>query len=205
MRGLVALLAIATLLAGFPARAQQRPPGWEPPPISQIPNFREEWRQVVQTLATYAKGRNPNFVVLMRGGAELLVKGEREADWEQERDPDGLTYEKRLPLGTVFREFIQPLDGLVLDGLYCGPTSWTSPGRGDPRAPGAGRQTGRGTRPRHPPPAGSGGGGAVQHRSPGGAEARGRGAPPGRHRRAPAPRDLRRRRHAQLRPHRECR
>ncbi len=127
MRGLVALLAIATLLAGFPARAQQRPPGWEPPPISQIPNFREEWRQVVQTLATYAKGRNPNFVVLMRGGAELLVKGEREADWEQERDPDGLTYEKRLPLGTVFREFIQPLDGLVLDGLYCGPYKLDKP------------------------------------------------------------------------------
>ena len=113
-------MVLLALLLAVPAAAQQRPPGWQKLPVSEIPNFRTAWRKVLVTLAAYAKGRNPNFVVLMHGGAELLVKGEREADWEQARDPEGATYEKRLPLGTVFRDFIRPLDGLVLDGLYCG-------------------------------------------------------------------------------------
>ncbi len=123
----IAAAILAGLMLAAPAAAQDRPPGWQPPPPILVPNFREQWREVVSELATYVKQRNPNAVVLMRGGAELLVKGEREVQWDDVQDPDGRNYERRLPLGTVFREFIKPLDGLVLDGLYCGPYRFEKP------------------------------------------------------------------------------
>lgn len=111
------LLAALALLVATPAAAQD--PGG--------PNYREEWRQIVVELAAYAKKRNPNFVVLMRGAPELLVKGNWEWQWEDARDPDGKTIDQRLPVGAAFRDFIKPLDGLVLDGLYCGPYHFDKP------------------------------------------------------------------------------
>lgn len=123
----IAAAILAGLALALPAAAQDRPPGWQPPPPIMVPNFREQWREVVAELATYVKQRNRNAVVLMRGGAELLVKGEREVKWDDVQDPDGRDYERHLPLGTVFRDFIKPLDGLVLDGLYCGPYHFDKP------------------------------------------------------------------------------
>lgn len=133
MRLLAALLA-AGLAAAAPLHAQVVPPpapqppkGWQPPPIEQVPNHREMWREVVTELAGYAKTRDRNFLVLVRGGVELAVKGEREAEWEQARDPDGRGFEKRLPLRTVFRPYVKLVDGLVVDGLYCGPYAFDQP------------------------------------------------------------------------------
>ena len=116
------MLALAT-----PALALEKPRDWQPPPPEAIPNHREAWRNVVIELATYAKTRKPGFVVLARGGTELFVKGEREAEWEQARDPEGKTFEKRLPLRTVFRPYVKVVDGLVIDGLYCGPDALGAP------------------------------------------------------------------------------
>lgn len=116
-----------SLLLALPASAMDKPRDWQAPPVSSIPNHREDWRNVVMELSTYAKGRNKDFVVLVRGGTELVVKGEREALWEELRDPNGKTFEKRLPLRTVFRPYLKTLDGLVLDGLYCGPDALGKP------------------------------------------------------------------------------
>ncbi|MDA8230468.1 MAG: hypothetical protein M0006_03930 [Magnetospirillum sp.] len=121
------LAAVLTAIAVLPAAAQEKPKDWQPPPIEQIPNHRELWRQVLIELGTYAKTRNPNFIVLARDGVELVVKGRREVAWEQARDPDGRTFEKRLPLGSIFRPYVKILDGIVIDGLYCGPARLTEP------------------------------------------------------------------------------
>ena len=113
-------LAVLMILAAAPAAAIEKPRDWRPPTISQIPNHRELWRNVVIELASYAKQRRQDFVVLVRGAPELMVKGERERDWEEARDPNGTNFEKRLPLGSVFRPYVKVIDGMVVDGLYCG-------------------------------------------------------------------------------------
>jgi len=120
-------LLFALVLAATPVLAQERPRDWVAPPIERIPNHRELWRQVVVELAAYAKKRNPNFVVLVRGGVELTVKGDREAEWEQARDPTGQDFEKRLPLGSRFRSYLKNLDGMIFNNLYCGPYRFDKP------------------------------------------------------------------------------
>jgi hypothetical protein len=119
--------ALIALLTAVPALALEKPRDWQPPPLERIPNHREEWRNVVIELATYAKTRKADFVVLVRGASELVVKGEREAQWEELRDPSGRNFEKRLPLRTVFRPYVKVIDGMVVDGLYCGPDALGKP------------------------------------------------------------------------------
>lgn len=118
---------VVALSWAVPARAMDRPRDWQPPAPETVPNHREIWRNVVIELASYAKTRKPGFVVLVRGGTELFVKGEREVQWEEIQDPDGKTFEKRLPLRTVFRPYVKVVDGLVVDGLYCGDDALGTP------------------------------------------------------------------------------
>jgi cysteinyl-tRNA synthetase, unknown class len=125
MTRLIALIVL--LLATAPALALDKPRDFVPPPPSMIPNFREQARDVVLELALYAKKRNPAFQVLMRGGSELLVKGELEMEWDDIHDPDGTNFIKRLPLRATFRPLVQALDGIVMDGLYCGPFAFDKP------------------------------------------------------------------------------
>jgi len=106
------------------ACAQERPSEWKPPLPESVPNFREHWRNVVMELSNYAKARDPKFVILVRVGAELLVRGEREVDWDQVHDPLGVNYDKRLPIGAAFRPYIKAIDGVVFDNLYCGDTAF---------------------------------------------------------------------------------
>ncbi|MDO8604968.1 MAG: hypothetical protein Q7R40_00395 [Phaeospirillum sp.] len=110
-----------------PALALDKPRDFMPPPIERIPNFRDQTREVIQELSLYAKKRNPNFQVLMRGGHELLVKGEIEVEWEDIRDPDGTNFIKRLPLRATYRQLVKTLDGIVIDGMYCGPNKFDKP------------------------------------------------------------------------------
>lgn len=122
------LIAVMVLLgAASPAYALDRPRDFVPPPPSMIPNFREQTRDVVIELGTYAKKRNPAFQVLMRGGSELLVKGELEMEWDDLHDPTGANFIKRPPLRSVFRPLVKVLDGIVMDGLYCGPYAFDKP------------------------------------------------------------------------------
>ena len=72
--------ALLVMAVAVPALALDKPRDFVPPPVNQIPDFRDQTRDVILELASYAKKRNPNFQVVMRGGAELLVKGEIEVD-----------------------------------------------------------------------------------------------------------------------------
>jgi cysteinyl-tRNA synthetase len=119
MKRLVAVMVL--LCAAPPALALDRPRDFVPPPPSMIPNFREQTRDVVIELGTFAKKRNPAFQVLMRGGSELLVKGELEMEWDDLHDPTSTNFIKRPALRSVFRPLVKVLDGIVMDGLYCGP------------------------------------------------------------------------------------
>jgi hypothetical protein len=123
----LAALMVLLMAAAPPAPAVEPPRDFVPPPPSMIPNFREQARDVVIELGTYAKKRNPAFQVLMRGGSELLVKGELEMEWDDLHDPSGSNFIKRPPVGSVFRPLVKVLDGIVLDGLYCGPYAFDKP------------------------------------------------------------------------------
>lgn len=129
----LAVLALAALgwLLPEPLSAQlvkSKPVDWSAfqVPVSQVPNHRDVWREVVIELGSYAKARNRNFLVLARNGVELIVKGEREADWEALRY-GAMDWEKRLPAGSIMRPYVKVVDGLVLDGLYCGPNKFDKP------------------------------------------------------------------------------
>jgi cysteinyl-tRNA synthetase, unknown class len=128
MRMVLAVWALLGLLVTGPALAAElddpvidRPLDWQQPPVYMIPNFRDLWREVVIELAAYAKSRKPSFVVLVRGGTDLIIKGKREAEWEDARDPDGRYAIQRAPLGTVFRPYLKAIDGVIFEGLFCGP------------------------------------------------------------------------------------
>ena len=121
----IALLAL--MVAGLwisPALAQERPYDWKPPLPESVPNYRDHWRSVVMELSNYAKGRKPNFVILVKVGAELLVRGDREEQWDQVQDPNGINYDKRLPLGAAFRPYIKTIDGVVFENIYCGDSAF---------------------------------------------------------------------------------
>ena len=121
-----AILATAFLAAGS-AMALERPMDWVYPSVLSIPNHREIWRSVMIELSGYAKNRQKNFIVLMHGGSELVVKGEREVVWDMVQDPRGRMVEKRLTQGVPFRPFIKLLDGVIVDGLYCGDFAFDVP------------------------------------------------------------------------------
>lgn len=109
---------------GGSALAQERPPDWKSPLPESVPNYREHWRNVVMELSNYAKTRDPQFVILVRVGAELLVRGDREEQLDQVKDPTGINFDKRLPLGAAFRPYIKAIDGVVFDNIYCGDTAF---------------------------------------------------------------------------------
>lgn len=122
----VVSLAILALVAG-PASALEKPRDWQAPPPETVPNLREDYRSVITQLGLYSHKQKPGFIVLVRDAVELVVKGDREAEWDEVQDPDGLNFEKRHPLGQPFRGYVNAIDGLVLDDLYCGAHAFGKP------------------------------------------------------------------------------
>ena len=122
IRVLVALIMVCGWIGS--AAAQERPLDWKPPLPESVPNYRDHWRSVVMELSNYAKTRNPKFVILVRVGAELLVRGDREVQWDEVQDPTGINYDKRLPLGAPIRPYIKAIDGVVFNNIYCGDTAF---------------------------------------------------------------------------------
>lgn len=106
----------------LPEAAPAKPKVAAEPPvdIASIPNHRQTMRDIVIELSAYARGRNPDFAVLARGGADLVVKGAGEARWEALRHPAAAEAGRLAPEGTPQRPYIRALDGIVVDGLYCG-------------------------------------------------------------------------------------
>ena len=123
MRLVAGLFFVLIGLAG-PVFAQERPLDWKSPLPESVPNYREHWRKTVMELSNYAKARNPKFVILVKVGAELLVRGAREEEWDNVQDPTGINYDKRLPLGAGFRPYIKAIDGVVFNNIYCGDTAF---------------------------------------------------------------------------------
>lgn len=120
------LLAIPRHLEEAPddaatAEGGRAPPSLEEPvPIDAILPHRPLMRDILIQLSTYAKGRNGKFIVLARGGPELLYKGEREARWEElRRQADG-EEAPRAVRGTPNESYLAAIDGVVLDGVFCG-------------------------------------------------------------------------------------
>lgn len=89
-------------------------------PIEDIPNHRKYMRDIVGALSTYARARNPDFVLLARNAPELLIKEQREWDWETGRDIEGAAMGKYSPVGSVIRPYLKAIDGLLIDGLFYG-------------------------------------------------------------------------------------
>ena len=127
---LISRLTLALLLLGaaaVPAAALDKPRDFVPPPVEQVPNFRAQTRDIVIELASYARKRDPHFQILLRNGVELLVKGDWEEQWDALHDPDGTNFYRRLPPRSVYRPLVKLIDGLVLDGLFCGKRAFTQP------------------------------------------------------------------------------
>lgn len=90
-----------------------------------IPDVRAELRLIVRELARYARGRDPDFVILVRGGVPLAFRSRREAVLEAARaahaglgatDPDS----PAAGVGAPEAGFLGAIDGVVMDGQFCG-------------------------------------------------------------------------------------
>lgn len=115
-QGLLALPRSVDAIPGLDPAAPQPSPEEQPPPVADQLNYRSLMRDLVGSLAAYAKARKPSFVVLQQGGFELLVKGEREARWEAQQAQQI----QGAPAGAVFHSLLENLDGVLVEGLYCG-------------------------------------------------------------------------------------
>ncbi|HVI49831.1 MAG TPA: hypothetical protein VM661_01330 [Candidatus Sulfotelmatobacter sp.] len=125
-------LASAVLLAAAPAKAAQVLgtgriiPGDRDKilsraadtPVEQIPNFRRLMRDIISELGRTAHKRD--MQILVRNAPELLIKEKIEGFWEEQREPG----QDHLALGDVFEDYLNAIDGMVVDGLYCGHDSY---------------------------------------------------------------------------------
>jgi endo-alpha-1,4-polygalactosaminidase (GH114 family) len=92
-------------------------------PLTQIPNYRDQMRDIVEQLSSYIRGRDKKAVVIVHNGFDLLYRSQREFDLaESKRDPNK-TYPAGSiwPVGMPMRRYIQAIDGFVLDGQFCSP------------------------------------------------------------------------------------
>lgn len=126
----------ATLAAAAPAMAQQQqqqpampevtwpPPADKPAPkveIIKVQDWRTRARDMVETLSEYVRARAPNATLLMRGGASLLFRTEKDQELADLAAPPGVAANRPEPepIGTLQRQFARAIDGVVVDGLSC--------------------------------------------------------------------------------------
>mgnify|MGYP002632089776 CR=1 FL=1 len=67
-------------------------------------DFREQMREMVQKISAYGRSVRPNFVVIVKGSPELLLK------------IDDIDETKTFPA----RAFMRSIDGIMIDGLFFG-------------------------------------------------------------------------------------
>jgi cysteinyl-tRNA synthetase, unknown class len=94
-------------------------------PLTQIPNYRDEMRKIVEELSTFARGRDPNFTLITFGGTDLFSWSQREYDLAELKRPEGLkaaqVADMELPVGFPMRRYQQRVDGFILNGFFCAP------------------------------------------------------------------------------------
>lgn len=98
-------------------------------PFEKVPNHREMMRGVVRELAHFSHGVKPPMSVLVRNAPELTLKGKREWQWQIWRDPAGEAKGTISPLGSVNNEFIEAIDGVLIDGMFTGREVYGQPTR----------------------------------------------------------------------------
>ena len=110
-------ISLALILSNEPAVGQVSSDGYsriqgvdketkeKPKPVEGITiDFREEMRMFVQGISKFARGYNPNFIVIAGGGLELIVKR------------DQIDVKKTAPA----RAYIRSLDGVLQRGIFFG-------------------------------------------------------------------------------------
>ena len=65
-------------------------------------DLREEMRKFVQSISEFARGHNPNFIIIVKDGLELLVK--RDIIDETRKSPA--------------RTYMRSIDGILAEGLF---------------------------------------------------------------------------------------
>ncbi len=98
-----------------------------------IPNYRDLMREMIITLSSFAKKYRPDFHLVVQNGQELLTRGQ----WENDLDDLHRAEMKKagnengkpplhlfvahppVPTGTVMTEYINAIDGLMIDHLIC--------------------------------------------------------------------------------------
>lgn len=134
--GLLASLAAGAAFAQEEASPRRRKPIKVLPyiPFEEIPNHRALMRTLIGQMGDYCRARQPRMILMVKGAPELIVKGKRELDWQEGRDPEGGGKGLYGTIGTVDEEYLQGLDGVVLDGIFSGAEEYgkaTAPARRD--------------------------------------------------------------------------
>jgi hypothetical protein len=122
--GLAACVSALALGGISAAQAQDGSP-------MQIPDYRGSLRTMIAELSGYAKGRNPDFLIITREGIGLTVKEKREADVERLLHPAVNGEEPpTMPIGSPHRRFVRALDAVVMNDQYCVPVEDSTASRG---------------------------------------------------------------------------
>ncbi|NKB45682.1 MAG: hypothetical protein GKS03_15530 [Alphaproteobacteria bacterium] len=96
--------------------------GDEMVPLSRVPNYRNQMREIIQELSDYARKRDPSFAIVARPGFELLRWDQREFILAEAKRPQNMMIPEDaiVPLGLPMRRFIQAIDGIALSDQFCG-------------------------------------------------------------------------------------
>jgi len=90
-------------------------------PVDRIPNYRRYMRQMVQELGNAAHARD--MEVLVRDAPELLTMERLEVDWYKIREPSA----EHPAEGEQYVDYLNAIDGLIIDGLYVGHDAYGVP------------------------------------------------------------------------------
>lgn len=98
--------------------------------VDTMPNYRQVIRDTISTLKRFAKERNPEFLIIVREGTDLFVRGKWENQYQQLKNAEmGLTNVADLlgeknrslpPVGLPDRNYLRSIDAVILDDHYCG-------------------------------------------------------------------------------------
>lgn len=103
-------------------------------PLNEIPNYREEMRNIVVTLSDYAKNKNPDFFIVIKGGEYLLYRENWEnlydeldrAQKHNAKTPEEIfiinlfaEQSESQKIGSPSRRFARSIDGFLIFNHYC--------------------------------------------------------------------------------------
>lgn len=129
----------SSLLAAAPlgrALADRRKPIREMPyiPFEQVPNHRALMRRMIGQISAYCRRHAPQLAIMVRDAPELVVKGKREWQWQIWNDPAADKAGTITPIGSIDRDYLALIDGLLIDGMFSGADRYGEPTDADRHA-----------------------------------------------------------------------